>query len=121
MQRGTSFMVNIKNIIKSAWENGLAIPAFNVYYLPAIRAIIEAVKDENAFALVQTCRIEWTKFDVGSIEKVFQEYIQWRDEGYVALHLDHIPVIDEDDNRVEFLTEIKEALGIGYDSVMVDG
>jgi ketose-bisphosphate aldolase len=39
----------------------------------------------------------------------------------VCLHLDHIPVIDEDGRRVDHLDIIREAIELGFDSVMVDG
>jgi ketose-bisphosphate aldolase len=39
----------------------------------------------------------------------------------VRLHLDHIPVIDEDGLKVDYLDIIREAIELGFDSVMVDG
>jgi fructose-bisphosphate aldolase class II len=39
----------------------------------------------------------------------------------VRLHLDHIPVIDEDGRRIDPLDIIREAIELGFDSVMVDG
>jgi ketose-bisphosphate aldolase len=40
---------------------------------------------------------------------------------YVRLHLDHVPVIDEDHLEVDYISIIKEAIDLGYQSVMVDG
>jgi len=37
------------------------------------------------------------------------------------LHLDHVPVIDEDNLRVDYEAIIREAIQLGYQSVMVDG
>jgi fructose/tagatose bisphosphate aldolase len=37
------------------------------------------------------------------------------------LHLDHVPVIDEDNQLVDYQAIVKDALRLGYDSVMVDG
>jgi fructose/tagatose bisphosphate aldolase len=39
----------------------------------------------------------------------------------VRLHLDHVPVIDEDGQRIDYLAIIQQAIGLGYHSVMVDG
>jgi len=39
----------------------------------------------------------------------------------VRLHLDHIPVIDEDNLRVDYLGLIREAIELGFPSVMIDG
>ncbi|MGO8692672.1 MAG: class II fructose-bisphosphate aldolase [Rectinemataceae bacterium] len=38
-----------------------------------------------------------------------------------ARRLDHVPAIDEDGLRVDFLPIIKRALAAGFESVMVDG
>jgi fructose/tagatose bisphosphate aldolase len=37
------------------------------------------------------------------------------------LHLDHIPVIDEDGLKVDYIPILREAIDLGYHSVMVDG
>jgi ketose-bisphosphate aldolase len=39
----------------------------------------------------------------------------------VRLHLDHVPVIDEDNLAVDYRSIIREAIELGYQSVMVDG
>ena len=48
-------------------------------------------------------------------------YRRCKDERFTRLHLDHVPVIDEDHQRVDYKAIISEALTLGYDSVMVDG
>jgi fructose/tagatose bisphosphate aldolase len=40
---------------------------------------------------------------------------------YSRLHLDHIPVIDEDGNEADYRAIINRALSCGYESVMIDG
>ena len=84
--------------------------------------MIQAVRDENAAALIEVARLEWEKFESGSPEAVAEEYFRWKDaRGNTFLHLDHVPVIDEDGNRIDFLPIIERALKAGYESVMVDG
>jgi ketose-bisphosphate aldolase len=39
----------------------------------------------------------------------------------MALHQDHVPVVDEDGYDVDYMTLIHEALDAGYQSVMIDG
>ena len=39
----------------------------------------------------------------------------------MRLHLDHVPVIDEDNQRVDYLPIFQEAIDVGYESVMIDG
>jgi fructose/tagatose bisphosphate aldolase len=65
--------------------------------------------------------LEWIKFDAGSTRAVYEEYQRCRDTRHTRLHLDHIPVIDEDGERPDYLEIIREAIEIGYQSVMVDG
>jgi fructose-bisphosphate aldolase, class II len=83
--------------------------------------VVAAVVDQNSFALVETARLEWYKFEAGGPAAVAAEFERWRSPEHVRLHLDHVPVIDEDNQRVDFLTVIQEALDLGYESVMVDG
>jgi ketose-bisphosphate aldolase len=52
---------------------------------------------------------------------VAREFFRWQKLAHVRLHLDHVPVIDEDGQRVDYLAIIQQALGLGYHSVMVDG
>ena len=45
-------MLNTKQIVNIAWNKKFVIPAFNIPYLPMMKAVIDAVRDENSFALV---------------------------------------------------------------------
>jgi ketose-bisphosphate aldolase len=97
------------------------IPAFNIPYLPMMGPTVAALRDTESFGLIAVARLEWTKFEAGSLEAVFDEYQRVGDEEFVRLHLDHVPVIDEDNKRVEYADVIRKAIKIGYQSVMVDG
>jgi fructose-bisphosphate aldolase class II len=99
----------------------VAIPAFNVPYLPMIEPVIRAVSDQNSFAMIETARLEWIKFEAGGPRLVAEEFSRWQNPDHVGLHLDHVPVIDEDGQRVDYLAVIQLALDLGYHSVMVDG
>ncbi|HOJ34634.1 MAG TPA: class II fructose-bisphosphate aldolase [Candidatus Hydrogenedentes bacterium] len=114
-------MINSGVIVRNAWRAGLVVPAFNVPYLPMIEPIIRAVCDADCFAFVATARLEWYKFDAKSAKAVFETYKKYENTRYVRLHLDHVPVIDEDGQRVDYVRDISEALQLGYHSVMVDG
>ncbi len=111
---------NIDTIIRRAREAGIAIPAFNVPYLPMVKPVIRAVVDQDAFALVAVARLEWIKFESQSPKAVFDEFVKWAEPDHVRLHLDHVPVIDEDNLRVDYLPIIRQAIELGYDSVMID-
>lgn len=114
-------MSDLKAIVQNALKIGLAVPAFNVPYLPMIQPVIQAVVDQNSFALIETARLEWRKFKAGGPDIVAREFFNWQNPAYVRLHLDHIPVIDEDGQRVDYLADIQQAIDLGYHSVMLDG
>jgi fructose-bisphosphate aldolase class II len=105
----------------NAFNSGIVIPAFNIFYLPAIKPIVQAIKDTQIFGMVEVARLEWTKFKVENLESVYNEFqTVAKNENCVKLHLDHIPVVDEDGKRVDYIKIIEEALQLGYHSVMVD-
>jgi len=108
-------------IILRAQRAGAVVPAFNVPYLAMIQPVIRAVVDEDAVALVEVARLEWEKFGAGSPEAVAEEFHRHEDPEHVGLHLDHIPVIDEDHRRVDYLPIFRRALACGFRSVMIDG
>lgn len=111
----------ISAILRRAHRLGLAIPAFNIPYLPMVEPVVQAVVDLDSFGLVDVARLEWIKFESGGPAQVAEEFARWSKPDHVRLHLDHIPVIDEDDLRVDYLPVIREAVQLGYESVMVDG
>jgi len=108
-------------IIHTAYSSGLAIPAFNIPYLPMMEPVVRAVLDTDSFALVAVARLEWIKFESRDLRSVAEEFAKWRSPDHVRLHLDHVPVIDEDDLQVDYLPIFREALALGYESVMIDG
>ncbi|MDD5678599.1 MAG: class II fructose-bisphosphate aldolase [Kiritimatiellae bacterium] len=114
-------MKTTADIINAAWRQGLAVPAFNVPYLPMMEPVIRAVHGQDSFALVTVARLEWIKFEARGLGPVRDEFQKWRDDRHVRLHLDHVPVIDEDHKRVDYAAIIREAIALGYQSVMVDG
>lgn len=114
-------MQSTQQIIRNAFNAGVTVPAFNVPYLPMTEPVIQAVVDQDCFALIETARLEWIKFEAQGPAAVMEEYLKWDQPDYVRLHLDHVPVIDEDNLEVDYLSVIREAIELGYHSVMVDG
>ena len=114
-------MHSTADMIKSANRQGLVIPAFNVPYLPMIQPVIRAIVDQDCFALVEVARLEWIKFEAVSLGAAMEEFQKWEDPDHVRIHLDHVPVIDEDDLQVDYLSVIEKGIRLGYQSVMVDG
>ncbi len=116
-------MSNLKSgeLMRMAAEAGTAIPGFNIPYLPMLEAVVNAIKDCNSFGLVMVARLEWEKFESKSPEAVAEEYRKFASELHTRLHLDHVPVIDEDNRRVDYMDIIRRAISSGYESVMIDG
>jgi fructose-bisphosphate aldolase class II len=71
--------------------------------------------------LIETARLEWIKFESQDPAAVAREFNRYCDLKHVRLHLDHVPVIDEDNQRVDNLPIFKDAISLGYESVMIDG
>jgi len=107
--------------MRKARRQGIVIPAFNIPFLPMLEPVVEALRSTDNFGLIAVARPEWTKFEAKSPQAVFDEYQRHKDERFTRLHLDHVPVVDEDNLRVDYETVIRSAIEIGYESVMVDG
>jgi ketose-bisphosphate aldolase len=113
--------VSTNELVRRALNSGTVVPAFNIPYLPMVEPVVRALRDCNSVGLVMAARLEWIKFETGSPEALQAEYDKYKLPGHTRLHLDHIPVIDEDNLRVDYLDDIRRALDVGYESVMVDG
>ena len=114
-------MTTTRQIMQTAYSLGLSIPAFNVAHIPMTEPIIRALVDTDSFSLVEVSRVDCEKFGAKSIRDVYEEYAEHENPAHARLHLDHVPVIDEDQKLVDYLAVIKEALSLGYQSVMIDG
>ena len=114
-------MLGTNELMQNAWKAGTVIPAFNIPYLPMMEAVVRALRDTRCFGLIAVARPDWTKFAAGSTRDVAAEYERVKDETCTRLHLDHVPVVDEDNYTVEYDAIIAQALNLGYQSAMVDG
>ncbi len=116
-----SSVPNTVDVVANAAGAGLVVPAFNVPYLPMIEPVIRALVAQDSFALIEVARLDWMKFEAQGPAAVMEEFQKWNRPAYVRLHLDHVPVIDEDDLPVDYLALIEDSIGLGFHSVMVDG
>ncbi len=110
----------MKDFMGRAWAAGTAIPGFNIPYLPMMEPVVQALRDTRCFGLIMVARLEWMKFQAKGIREIFEEYQRVKDERFTRLHLDHVPVIDEDGLRVDYLGDLGLAAELGYHSIMVD-
>jgi len=108
-------------LIRAALEAGTAVPAFNIPYLPMMEPVVRALRDTGSVGMIAVARLEWIKFESRSPAAVREEYERVKDERHTRLHMDHVPVIDEDGLHVDYMAPLEEAVRLGYDSVMVDG
>src|ERR1039457_3713209 len=99
--------------LRNAWKAGLVVPAFNIPYLPMMAPVMRALRDTECFGLIAVARLEWMKFEAQSMEAVREEYERVQDERYARLHLDHVPVIDEDGLQVDYESAVRRALDVG--------
>ena len=112
--------MDTRRIVRKALEKGLVVPAFNVPYWQMLKPVARAVVDEDSVAMIQISRIDWEKFGAKSPEYTAEEYAKYASEGHTMLHLDHVPVIDEDHREVDYLPILRRAISAGFESVMVD-
>ena len=112
---------NIRDLMLYAWDHKSAIPGFNIPYLPMMEPVVRALRDTRCFGLIMVARLEWVKFESGGPVSIFEEYQRVKDERYTRLHMDHVPIIDEDELKVDYEAILSEAITLGYHSVMVDG
>ena len=113
--------LSTQEIVTKAWKKQILVPAFNIPHIPMMAPVVRALEQTDTFGLIQVARLEWEKFAAKSLRAIRGEYKNVKNERYTRLHLDHVPVIDEDNLRVDFEAVMAEAIELGYESVMVDG
>ena len=111
----------LSEIMRQAYRQGILIPAFNIAYIPMIKPIVESLKKHRTFGLVEVARPDVEKLGASSFQEVAEKYYVLGERMFTRLHLDHIPVIDEDGEKVDWEHLIQIALDFRYDSVMIDG
>jgi len=111
----------VRDIFHAACADHWLIPAFNIAYLPMVEPICQTLREFDCFALIEVARPDIERFGAQSLEAVAAEYARCADERYVALHVDHVPVIDEEGQRVQWREMVREGIECGYHSVMIDG
>jgi ketose-bisphosphate aldolase len=107
--------------MERAYQRGVLVPAFNAAYHDMVKPICDTLKRLKTFGLLEVARPDIEKFGVESFTAIAELYRRFGDQEFVTLHQDHVPVVDEDGLNVDYRSLINEALGAGYDSVMIDG
>ncbi|MEN3185664.1 MAG: class II fructose-bisphosphate aldolase [Atribacterota bacterium] len=113
--------VSLQKIMQIAFREHVLVPAFNVAYLPMVEAMVETLEECQTFALLEVSRPDIIRFGAESFAAVKREYDRFGNPVLTRLHQDHVPVIDEEGQRVDWSALIEEAMNLGYHSVMIDG
>jgi len=113
--------MDIGQVVESARRRHVLVPAFNIAYLPMMSAVADAVAELGIDAMAEVARVEIVRFGARSLRAVAEAYYALPNRARLWLHLDHVPVIDEDGARVDWRAMIQEGLDLGYHSVMLDG
>ena len=111
----------LDDVMRGAFEARIVVPAFNVAYLPMVEPIMATLRELRCFGLLEVALPDLKKFGAQSLSAVKRECTKHGDRAFSRLHLDHVPVVDEDGNRVNWNAMMREALSLGFDSVMIDG
>jgi len=86
-----------------------------------LQPIADTLQASRAFGLVEVARPDIEMFGAQSYAAVAAEFARVADRSFVRLHQDHVPVIDEKQQRVDWRPFIAEALQLRFDAVMIDG
>ena len=61
--------------MQKALARRTAVPAFNIPYLPIMEPVVQALKDTNTFGLIDVARLEWIKFESGSLAAILAQHV----------------------------------------------
>lgn len=103
-------LVTTKEMFKKAYDNGYAIGAFNINNMEIIQGIVDAAQETNSDVILQVSSSAIKYARPTYLKKMVEAAVE--DSGVdIALHLDH---------GADF-EACKEAIDIGFTSVMIDG
>lgn len=113
--------MDISSLMKEAYEKHILIPAFNIAYPEMVKSVSDALTECNTIGIIEVSRPDIINFSAISIERVAEEYFKNANQKLSFLHLDHVPVIDENYQKVDWKKMIETGIKSGFDSVMIDG
>lgn len=109
-------LVNVKSWIQQAQRGGFALGAFNANTMEQIQAIVQAAQAERAPVIVQISH-NALRYIGGGNTVIALRYVA--EIGKIAAQTVDVPVALHLDHANE--TEVLQALGLGFPSVMFDG
>jgi ketose-bisphosphate aldolase len=106
-------IISLKQLLAPAQKAGFAVGAFSPRYTAMIRPVLRAAEHLQSPAIVQIAQVElrWYQLTLGDFARTFWQQIEeLQPTAPIGLHLDHTQDIDL----------IKEAIALGFTSVMID-
>jgi len=101
----------MKQLLDEAARGGYAVGAFNVNNMEQLQAIMAAAGETNSPVIVQASRGALRYTNMIYLRHLMEAAVEENPNLKIALHLDH-----GNDLKV-----VKEAIGLGFTSVMIDG
>lgn len=102
-------MNEVKKLFGNAVSNKYAIPAYNVTNALMFKTVVEAAEAKNAPVLITLSEAHLPEFSLEEAVNLY-EYYKKRVSVPIVLHLDH----------GQTLSVVKEAIDLGFPSVMID-
>ncbi len=103
-------VANLKTVLEEAKEKKIAIGSFNVYNYETIRGVIEAVKELKTPVIIAFGEKYLVNMKLKEVVNLIRT-MSLDVETSIVIHLDHCKSIET----------IKEAIDVGFTSVMYDG
>ncbi|HVG97490.1 MAG TPA: ketose-bisphosphate aldolase [Chloroflexota bacterium] len=104
-------LVPMKQILDEADRGGYGVGAFNVNNMEQIQAIMRAAREADSPVIVQASRGALRYTNLVYLRNLMQAAVEDNPDLKIALHLDH-------GNDLEV---VKQAIDLGFTSVMIDG
>jgi fructose-bisphosphate aldolase, class II len=104
-------LVPMKQILDEAEKGGYGVGAFNVNNMEQIQAIMRAARDSDSPVIIQASRGALRYTNLVYLRKLMEAAAEDNPDIKIALHLDH-------GNDLEV---VKQAIDLGFTSVMLDG
>jgi len=106
----TNMLVHIKQIISWANKNKKAVGAFNTFNLESTQAIIQAAEKTKKPVIIQFTETTTNYAQIEALTCLIKKIAQ-QSKAQIALHLDH----------GKSLKIVKQAIDLGFSSIMMDG
>ena len=104
-------MVPMKQVLDEAEKGGYGVGAFNVNNMEQIQAIMHAARETNSPVIVQASRGALRYSNLVYLRHLMMAAVEENPDLKIVLHLDH-------GNDLEV---VKQAIDLGFTSVMLDG